>query len=230
MLTERKRASKRARTSDGKSDARRSSYRPIVHKGLFAKKFGPVKLKYHAAVSLNGLFPNPKWHVFSANGMYDPDVTGTGHQPYGFDQYMAQYDHYTVIGSKCTVWTENPNQTDPYWLMIRTAAGTTTLSSRYQCLEAPINFTRRYIGTRNGANSVSKVTRGCSIKRFLSQDPMQEDANAGHASANGNPTEQVYFHVGVIGKDEFTNTGSVVLNVEIEYIAIFHEPKEVLPS
>jgi hypothetical protein len=160
--------------------------------------------------------------------MFDPDITGTGHQPYGFDQYMLQYNHYTVIGAKCNVWTENSSQQNPYWLLIRTAAGTTTLTNRLQCLEAPIDFTRKYIGVRAQRDSHSKVSRGCSIKRFLSQDPMQEDSNAGSAAAN--PAEGVYFHVGVLGKDAFTSTGSQVLNVSIEYIAIFHEPKEVLPS
>lgn len=40
--------------------------------------------------------------IFSANGMYDPDITGTGSQPYYFDQLMAVYDHYTVVRSKCS--------------------------------------------------------------------------------------------------------------------------------
>ena len=35
-------------------------------------------------------------HVYSANGMYDPDVTGVGHQPRGFDQLMSMYGTYVV--------------------------------------------------------------------------------------------------------------------------------------
>ena len=44
-------------------------------------------------------------YLYSCNGMYDPNITGTGHQPMYFDQFTAMYDHYTVLKSmmKATV-------------------------------------------------------------------------------------------------------------------------------
>jgi len=33
-------------------------------------------------------------YVFAANGLYDPNITGTGHQPMGFDQLLQFYNHY----------------------------------------------------------------------------------------------------------------------------------------
>lgn len=35
--------------------------------------------------------------------MFDPDITGVGHQPLGFDQWSAFYNKYTVYGSKCQI-------------------------------------------------------------------------------------------------------------------------------
>ena len=42
-------------------------------------------------------------HSFSANGLYDPNLAVGGHQPMGFDEQMAIYDHYCVLGAKITV-------------------------------------------------------------------------------------------------------------------------------
>jgi hypothetical protein len=38
-------------------------------------------------------------YLFRANSCYDPNYTGAGHQPLGFDQWMAFYNHYTVVSS-----------------------------------------------------------------------------------------------------------------------------------
>jgi len=35
-------------------------------------------------------------NAFSLNSLYDPDITGVGHQPYGFDQMAALYSNYIV--------------------------------------------------------------------------------------------------------------------------------------
>lgn len=42
-------------------------------------------------------------YAFSTLNMYDPNVTGTGHQPLNYDTMAGIYDHWTVIGSKIDV-------------------------------------------------------------------------------------------------------------------------------
>lgn len=47
-------------------------------------------------------------HVWSMNSCFDPNVTGTGHQPQYFDNYSNIYSQYRVLGSKATVrWYPN---------------------------------------------------------------------------------------------------------------------------
>lgn len=63
------------------------------------------KLKYSTDIQLNATAASIDVHVFSANGLYDPDVTSTGNQPRLFDQYMALYNHYTVVAAAISVET-----------------------------------------------------------------------------------------------------------------------------
>lgn len=44
-------------------------------------------------------------YVWSANGLYDPNITGTGHQPRGFDELCSLYNHYAVTACRAKFWT-----------------------------------------------------------------------------------------------------------------------------
>ena len=46
------------------------------------------------------------------NSLFDPDQTGTGHQPYYFDQFAALYNRYTVLGSKANCRVQFAAQCD----------------------------------------------------------------------------------------------------------------------
>lgn len=41
--------------------------------------------------------------VFRINGMYDPDLSGAGHQPYMYDQWSNMYQNYIVYACKVEV-------------------------------------------------------------------------------------------------------------------------------
>ena len=58
---------------------------------------------YEPSFSLTGTAGVISQYVFSANGVYDPNITSTGHQPLGFDTMMLYYEQYTVIESRITV-------------------------------------------------------------------------------------------------------------------------------
>lgn len=80
---------------------------------------GPFPNKYRCSLSYSELVTvtvttGHGEQLFACNGLFDPNTTGTGHQPLYFDQLMAIYDHYTVINSSCkaticdgsaTAWT-----------------------------------------------------------------------------------------------------------------------------
>lgn len=60
-----------------------------------------VRLRWTRSVSLNASDVTPAKHAFIANSPYGPDYeSAIEHQPLGFDQWTAIYDHWYCIGSK----------------------------------------------------------------------------------------------------------------------------------
>ncbi len=62
-----------------------------------------TELAYADYFSINPTTGAPATYVFSCNGLYDPNITGTGHQPHGFDQLMQNYKNYQVLSSSIEV-------------------------------------------------------------------------------------------------------------------------------
>lgn len=62
-----------------------------------------VKLKYREQLSFGQASGNLADNVYRGNSLFDPDLTGTGGQPLGFDQWAAFYASYTVLASECKV-------------------------------------------------------------------------------------------------------------------------------
>jgi len=62
------------------------------------------KFQYSDMIAVSSLaFGTYQGHAFNGNGLYDPDDTGTGHQPRGFDQIKALYRTYRVTASSIRV-------------------------------------------------------------------------------------------------------------------------------
>lgn len=49
--------------------------------------------------------------AFRLNSVYDPDLSGTGNQPVGFDQWAAFYNKYRVLSTDVEIRLENRSTT-----------------------------------------------------------------------------------------------------------------------
>lgn len=166
-------------------------------------------------------------HFISANGLFDPDVTGVGHQPTGFDQLMAFYDHYTVIGSKIIATFTNGDSSNGQTVGIYLADATTTVTNPEQIIEnGGVVFAEL---TKDGTDGYSKtLTMNCNPTKYLGRkSPLSDDILRGSASAN--PTEDVLFCLW--GAPQATvDSSSIFVQVTVEYTAIFTERKRTAIS
>jgi len=190
-------------------------------------KFKTVKHHYTESILLNPSAGTPADHVFSANGMYDPNITGTGHQPYGYDQLAAIYNESCVITSKCTVTCWNNQSGLPFWIAICLRDDPTSISSDVSTVRESPGIVSKLLGPSASGASVGSVTMSFDVKKFFDvKDPSDcEELRGGSA----NPAEQGYYHVLMIPQNGVDDLGQNVLTVDIEYTAQWSGPK-ILPS
>lgn len=77
----------------------------------------------------SGLNTTSAVQVFNINSLFDPDLTSTGHQPYGHDQLSAIYNTYLVDEVELDiVWTGATVDSMGCYIQVQNAADTQTLA------------------------------------------------------------------------------------------------------
>lgn len=187
------------------------------------------KLLYNTNVNYGSIAGAASGYVWTANGLWDTDVTGTGHQPMGFDQLMLLYEHYTVIGGKITVSFVNVSATESgvVGIAINPSASLQTIPS--ELIENGM-LRRSYIAA-NAGNSKSQVT--LTIPFDIAKINGVSHSLIGDALYRGdvtqNPTEQSYLHLFCYN----TITASLLniwADVTIEFDTWFTEPRKLVQS
>jgi hypothetical protein len=191
----------------------------------------PHKLKAHLkyvtyATLAAGVTPGV--NVYSANGCYDPDITGAGHQPRGFDQLIALYDHYVV--TKSHIKAEFTNTSGSCVCGIQLQSSSTAQSDYVDYAEqARCEFSiAPYVITSGAVERTRVHTLPFAAQEFMGiPDPVTSTKLQGGVSAN--PTDQAFFHVFMQALDGSTGAANNVL-VSIEYEVVFIEPVPVASS
>lgn len=196
-----------------------------------------VRLKYVAEINLNPSSGTLAVHEFRANGMFDPDRSGVGHQPKGFDEWMNVYQHFSVIKSHITVTPVIPTTTTneiPGYYGIFTASdfgevaavgSVTEVMESYQGQTHGIAGFHSNMGSRKISPQLSKYF---DAKQFFGvKNVVGESQYRGNASSD--PSEQAYFTVwygAMLGNDP----AQADFLVEIEYVAVMSERKTIPAS
>jgi len=189
------------------------------------------QLYYDHRQTLNGLAGVVASRVYTANGVYDPDITGTGHQAMGFDQLMAAYEHYAVIRSKITVTFVNNGQ-QAIRCGVYLMPDTTALTLPEDIMENGLikTITCDAKGTTGTGDRVHTVSLDCDVKSYFGKSKynnLLEEKYTGSVTAN--PAEQVYFAVFTYGP--YSNDNTVVFyDAVISYDVIYFEPRKLTAS
>lgn len=160
--------------------------------------------------------------LFSANGMYDPNTTGLGHQPMGFDQLMAVYNHYHVIASSITVTCCQPLAFNDNYQMAIVLAPSTSTSTIGDIATACEQEGAVFRTLSANTNLTAPLRKSWKWKSTF------YDKSADGGQSGSNPAEQSFYQIFV--NDVALSTFSLNLKVDIQYTAVFDEPRNFVSS
>lgn len=197
-----------------------------------------VSLRYGTQLTLNSTsIGTYGTHSFRANDIFDPDFTGTGHQPRGFDQWAQFYDNYVVLGSKIRVHCQNailePQETaytngehnQSYICISLTEDQESSAGDIHEMLESR-KFTYRALDSNK---NTTYLTKTYSAKKFLGIKNVMEHSPL-IANVTGHPQQEVFYNItGFSGNGNTVISARLNLIVVIEYIVMFKNRK-VLPE
>jgi len=187
------------------------------------------KLLYSDSRLISPSATNSTAYVYSANGLYDPDITGAGHQPMSFDQLIAMYEHYTVQSGKITVDFVNETVGESGFVGIGLFPDSSVETGYTKLLENGM-LRYSYIAKATGdSKSHCQLTIPFNIAKINGRQESIVGDDLYRGDAASNPTEQTYIHVFAYN-NATVNTINVRCNVLIEFDATFTEPRKLVQS
>jgi len=185
-----------------------------------------VKLRYRESLSWSQTSGSLGDNVYRANSIFDPDLTGSGGQAMGLDQWQAFYSYYTVLGCGIEVTSMmngGPGSTQRHGVTptITSTAFATGDAERAEELPYTKAVTPHAVGGTAAAavgNSVIKAYMSTAKINGAVRDAIQiEDGYT--ALYNQNPTFPWFWHVWnyVPGGE----TQSLYQNVVLTFYVVF---------
>lgn len=192
---------------------------------LFPLKTFKRRLRYCDTITATSTGAVMGAYKFAANGLYDPDVTGTGHQPAGFDQMMLSYNHFCVTYSRITATFRNQNI--DCCVGIRLSGTSTTQPNINQALEDG-RLVRDFVTRPSISGYYKTLEMEVDIGKSLGVPNVLDEFDL-RGSAAQNPVEMEYFHV-LIWDAVTGNAVQAAVDITMEFDAWFTEPRDLTQS
>lgn len=157
----------------------------------------------------------PAQHTMSINNLYDPNISGTGYQPIGFDQMSALWQNYRVLSARVRL--------DIFPATVGSTVG--FYPSGFSSLPADWNawtvqpYSVAQLTSSTMPRRISRLIRPWDVLGIKKANYMGE--NDYLSSATGGPLRPVYLHL-------FAKTSGVATSVStrvyIEYVVLASQP------
>lgn len=183
-----------------------------------------AKHKYAETVgiSLSGAaLSTYRWNL---NSTYDPNRSGTGHQPYGRDTYASLYNRYRVIGCSYNLSIVPNSSGLATQICVIPANEELANSTMSECREQPRSKFIVQAGAGNGA-PIKMLSGYVDIASLMGLTNTQYRANENTQAQNGaSPTELAILNMVVGTFTEDVITTAIYVNCTLTYFVEWFDP------
>jgi len=179
-------------------------------------------LKYFETLTFTASLTSVNSINIACNSIYDPNLSGTGHQPYGHDTYAGIYNQYTVLNARIRVKPVLNTSTTTaltYGVGIEDTVVTTTVPDTWA--ERPTYVHRKGVAL-SSVEGKELTLNWNRAKRFPHEDLYRTVS----APFGANPSELEVFNV-VLQNSTGATLGTCYVMVEIDYTCEFYELKDL---
>jgi len=170
-----------------------------------------VHLPYRQSITMTNV-SGTGTYVFSLNSIYDPDVTGGGHQVLGYEQWATLYQQYEVISSSIHVTVLPPDSlAAPARYTLYPATVSTTQNDSTAAAEQP--YAKTTLVTNATLTQYTKVHHHMSVQKLEGRQTASINFTAPFGAS---PTLERYWHMVLFSLSQST-IGGIYIDVEIVY-------------
>lgn len=226
------------RTTRSRSTVTKGSRAMYWHGSPFPREY-VTQITYAENITITATTGAPNSYLYSMNGLYDPNISGTGGQPRYFDTLCganngtAPYYNYRVFASKISI-AAMPATTTTDTLAMRgwlglglyntTATGPATLAE----MQARGDYKTKFINYWYASNSMAKMKRYAKPQHLFDiKDVKDDDGLQGDYTAN--PSKQGRWAITWVPFNE-TSTVTISVLVKIKYYVTFYNRNDVADS
>lgn len=194
------------------------------------------KLRYVETISLDPSAGAIVQKIYRANGAYDPNYSGAGHSPMGYDQWAQIYLNYCVVGSQINmryIPNTNASTTPGYFgiLLDSTTAGSNEYAYTDYLLESKLTGKNAKVAGGLQMNDAKgyypSVSKSFSAKKFFGVQNIQ-DGKEYSAAVDNTPANTAYYCCWLGALNGSQDPGLTFFQITIDYIVLFKDP-QVLP-
>lgn len=155
---------------------------------------------------------------WKTNGLFDPNDALGGHQPYGFDQYAAIYNHYHVYKSVITAeFFCSPTYASGFTVGVNITPGASDADNAQTKME---KATSKSYGWICGDAPLKTIKRVWTDKAYFGRQRNEESLSA---AVTADPTELSHFEIWC--QNNSASAAFCGCRITIEYYVEFCEPK-----